>query len=282
MPLVTICGLPSSGKTTRAVELKRRLEERLSQEGRRKLSVQIVGDESLGVARTAYASANEEKMARGALLSAVERLVSREVIVIADSLNYIKSVRYQLHLIAREVSTTHCVVHCAIPVDVARGINQGRADGYPAQVFDELAMRFEEPNPATRWDSPLFTLIQHDPDDQLPFDAIWDAIIERRAPPPNTATAMKPVAETNYLYELDRATQAVVAAVMDAQKSGIPMSHVPVPGAHAQVSLPGRSLSLAELRRHRLQFTKLNRQVPIPVDKIASAFVDYLNAIAFS
>lgn len=44
------------------------------------------------------------------MLSAVERLLSREDIVIADGMNYIKGFRYQLYCVARAISTPHCVV----------------------------------------------------------------------------------------------------------------------------------------------------------------------------
>ena len=46
-------------------------------------------------------------------------------------------------------------------------------------------MRFEEPNPNQRWDSPLFVI---QPDDILPFKNIEDAIFNRKPPPPNMAT----------------------------------------------------------------------------------------------
>ncbi|KAJ2898317.1 kti12, chromatin associated, partial [Coemansia aciculifera] len=217
--------------------------------------------------------ASAEKLARGALLSAVERLVSRETIVIADTPNYIKGLRYQLYCISREVSTTQCLVHCAISVDAAREINRGRGgDAYTEELFEELVMRYEEPNPAAKWDSPLFTVIQHDAADKLPFDAIWGAIVEQRAPPPNFSTAVKPVSETNYLFELDKMTLDIVNAILESQKSGVPTSQVVVPGTCDKVQMPGRNLTLSELRRYRMQFTKLNRQVPLKIDKIATQF----------
>ena len=46
MPLVLICGFPSSGKTTRATELKEHLEDKC------KKVVNIISDHSLGVNRT--------------------------------------------------------------------------------------------------------------------------------------------------------------------------------------------------------------------------------------
>ncbi|KAJ1823094.1 kti12, chromatin associated [Coemansia sp. RSA 2599] len=280
MPLILMTGYPSSGKSTRAAELKRLFEERLAQpeNKQRQLRVHIIDDASLGFDHQAYASAREEKNARGALLSAVERLVSKEDVVIADTPNYIKGLRYQLYCIAREVATTHCVVYCAISVDEARKINAQRgAQAYDEKLFDELVMRYEEPNASAKWDSPLFTVIQHIADDALPFDSIWASVVEKRALAPNFATAVKPVSESNYLFELDRITQEIIGAVLESQNSGVPMFEVAVPGSSKKVRMPGRNLTLSELRRVRMQFTKLNKQVPLKVDAIADAFAEYLN-----
>ena len=51
--------------------------------------------------------------------------------------------------------------------------------------LDGLVMRFEAPESRNRWDSPLFTIL---PEDELPFEAICDAIFHRKAPPPNMST----------------------------------------------------------------------------------------------
>ncbi|KAJ2724533.1 kti12, chromatin associated [Coemansia sp. Benny D115] len=277
MPLVLMTGFPSSGKSTRAQELKDKLEERL-RATETPMTVQIISDATLGYSHSTYESASEEKDARGALLSAVERLVTKDTIVIADTPNYIKGLRYQLYCIAREVATTHCVVYCALPVAEARRFNEGRSDGYSEQLFDALVMRYEEPNSAARWDSPLFTVVQHEkPREELPMEDIWGALVERRALAPNFATAMKPVAATNYQSELERATKQVIEAVLEAQSSGVPMTEVTVAGANEKVQMPGRNLTLSELRRLRMQFTKLNRQVPLKIETIADSFISYLN-----
>ena len=59
-----------------------------------------------------HADPNEEKKARGAVQAAVERVLSKKDVVIADGLNYIKGFRYQLHCIAKALGTPQCVV-CA-------------------------------------------------------------------------------------------------------------------------------------------------------------------------
>ncbi|RKP06409.1 chromatin associated protein KTI12 [Thamnocephalis sphaerospora] len=267
MPLVIVSGLPSSGKTTRARALEAYLRERAQQEGAR-ITVHRVDDESLNVVRTAYATAMEEKKARGALLSAVERLLNRDTIVIADALNYVKGFRYQLYCVARAVSTPHCVLYCGVPTELARTWNQerGEQEAYTLQVFDELATRYEEPDAMRRWDAPLFTVTHEDT--ELPLDDIWSALMLRKAPPPNMATAVKKVSDTNTLHELDRSTQAVVDAVLQAQQEGV---------GTTSVALPMRCVTMTELRRLRRQFIGINKAHTLPEERMTEAFVEYLN-----
>ena len=54
--------------------------------------------------------AKSEKAARGTFYSAVQRVLSKDDIVIADGMNYIKGFRYQLYCEAKALSTPHCVV----------------------------------------------------------------------------------------------------------------------------------------------------------------------------
>ena len=66
--------------------------------------------------QTLIVEARTEKPARGTFYSAVQRLLSKDDIVIADGLNYIKGFRYQLFCEAKALSTPHCVViHALTP-----------------------------------------------------------------------------------------------------------------------------------------------------------------------
>ncbi|CAI2191956.1 16017_t:CDS:2, partial [Funneliformis geosporum] len=220
MPLIILCGIPSSGKTRRANQIMQYFVERFSNE-KKTNSVNLINDESLGITKDSYKDTRiEEKKARGTLLSAVERLISKDDLIIADGMNYIKGFRYQLYCIARAVGTPHCVVYCGIPVEVAREWNSKRSvDGYDATVFDELVSRFEEPDDRNRWDSPLYTVLYSD--SAVPYDGIWNSVINKKPIPPNLSTVSKPVSETNYLYELEKATQDIINEVLDAQKLNV-------------------------------------------------------------
>ncbi|ORY95672.1 chromatin associated protein KTI12 [Syncephalastrum racemosum] len=276
MPLIVLTGYPSSGKSRRADQIKQYLLERLQNENKN-MRIHHIHDPSLNVTKDAYRDPREEKKARGAMLSAVERVLSKDDIVIADGLNYIKGFRYQLYCIARAIGTPHCVVHAGTPTQMAKEWNAQRADGYDETVFDELVTRYEEPEARNRWDAPLFTVIYDD--ENVPGDAIWDAVILRRPPPPNLSTISKPVSDTNYVYELDKVTLEIINAVVEGQKEhgpgGLPMV---VPNASEKVVNPARSVTLSELRRLRKQFISINKQrTTLDVGRLGDLFTEYLN-----
>ncbi|KAK5443466.1 kti12, chromatin associated [Exophiala xenobiotica] len=145
MPLLIITGLPCSGKTHRAQQIAADLKAYISSDpasfGRR--TVQIIpshhasADESYDENKASiadaeslrdqiYNSAAQEKNARAAEFSAIKRAVSKDNIVIADGLNYIKGYRYQLWCEANAVGTRCCVVHVASQEDQCKQWNRER------------------------------------------------------------------------------------------------------------------------------------------------------------
>ena len=65
--------------------------------------------------------------------------------------------------------------------------------------LDGLVMRFEAPQSRNRWDSPLFTIL---PEDELPCEAICDALFHRKAPPPNMSTVSVGWSNSFHLHHL--------------------------------------------------------------------------------
>ncbi|XP_053319231.1 protein KTI12 homolog [Spea bombifrons] len=270
MPLVVLCGFPCSGKSRRAGELLEHLEKM----GRK---VCIVGDHALGLDRNAvYADSRNEKEVRGTLRAAVERKLNKEDVVILDSLNYIKGYRYELYCLIKHVQTPHCLIHCLTSPETSSTWNQQReqSERYTQEIFDALVQRFEAPDSRNRWDSPLFTLHM---DDELPVEPICNAIFHRKAPPPNQSTQTQPLSSTNFLHELDKVTQEVVSAILNAQKTSIPGDVIVVPGATERIVLP-RILNMSELRRLRHQFISYTKLHPNEnISQLANMFVQYLN-----
>uniref|UniRef100_A0A3P8TMC9 Protein KTI12 homolog n=1 Tax=Amphiprion percula TaxID=161767 RepID=A0A3P8TMC9_AMPPE len=271
MPLIVMCGYPCSGKTSRAEELKGYFEE----SSQRK--VHIVGDKGLDVEKNSvYADSQKEKNVRASLKAEVERKVTKDDIVILDSLNYIKGYRYELFCLIKHTQTPHCLVYCLTSDEQSSLWNTSReaAEQYNQDIFDALVQRFEAPDSRNRWDSPLFTILK---DDTLPFEAISDALFKRKAPPPNQSTQSQPLSSVNFLYELDKITQDVLMAIFNAQKTSVPGDLVPVPGATEKVELT-RSINMAELQKLRRQFISYTKMHPTEnTGQIANMFVQYLN-----
>lgn len=245
-----------------------------------------------------------EKDARATIYAAVKRVLTNKDIVILDGANYIKGWRYQLYCEAKAVRTPHCVVHIGTPISQAREINDSRLasgeaasngeDGlkkeeeqpYEKECWENLVYRYEEPNEMARWDKPLFTVIWDDP--TPPCDAIWDALIGseseggKKIVRPNQATVLKAASSEDYLYELDRSTQAILNRILEWAKDhpGEGGGEVAVgEGGNEDlvIDLPSNPVGLPALQRLRRQFISLNRQNSVPVKRIKESFVGYLN-----
>ncbi|KAF1849309.1 chromatin associated protein KTI12 [Cucurbitaria berberidis CBS 394.84] len=292
MPLVLISGFPSAGKTTRATQLKDYFEAKIASSSAdaraSRLKVHLINDQTLGVSRSVYHTARAEKDARAEEYSAVKRVLSRDDVVIADGMNYIKGFRYQLYCEAKALQTPSCVLHIGTPAERCRENNKKLlADkdsdgGYEEEDFENLIFRYEEPNGMTRWDSPLFIAVEED--ETPPNDQIWDALIgsdgKMKVVKPNLATVLKPATEQNYLYELDKTTSDILAQIMTYQKdhAGEGGGEIGVQDVEKPIELPATPMTLSQLQRIRRQFITMNRSHSFSKARIREVFVDYLNA----
>jgi protein KTI12 len=329
MPLIIVTGLPTSGKSTRAKQLYDHLSARAAGSKRR---VHLISDDSLSISRRVYdlsqlpahvRSANaSEKDARATIYGAVKRVLTDKDIVILDGLNYIKGWRYQLHCESKEQRTPSCILQIGCAVDQAKKVNEDRlaaqkareaksqttefeadaitdtteiAEPYEPGNWENLVFRYEEPNPMTRWDSPLFTLIWEDEEDRAKkvFDDIWETVAGdgRKVVRPNQATVQRSRdAGGDYLYILDRETQDIVKRVLDQQgDEGGGEVKIPLNAEGHEdlvVDLPGgKKVGLPQLQRYRRAFIGLNRGGigleavgNMAADRMRESFVRYLNA----
>ncbi|KAI1340475.1 chromatin associated protein KTI12 [Xylariaceae sp. FL0016] len=329
MPLIIVTGFPTSGKTTRAKQLHEYLSSRIqsttSTGSAPKYRLHLISDQTLSISRSVYdlsalpahtRSANaSEKDARAAIYGAVKRVLSDRDIVILDGLNYIKGWRYQLYCESKAVHTPSCLLQIGCSRDKSREVNEERlrqqADGaearkngddtgeeegaYEPANWENLVFRYEEPNAMTRWDSPLFTLIWEDGEDQAKqvFDNLWDTVAGegRKIIRPNQATVQRSRdAGGDYLYILDRETQDVVKRILDQQVDeggdvSIPRNNGE-DGGELVIELPaGKKIGLPQLQRLRRAFMGLNRG-GIGLEgvgnlngpgRIRESFVGYLN-----
>ena len=75
-----------------------------------------------------HSDAAKEKLTRGVLKSYVDQKLNNKSVVILDSLNYIKGFRYELHCMARELRSSHCVVWVRSNEQVAEEWNRNRPE----------------------------------------------------------------------------------------------------------------------------------------------------------
>lgn len=175
---------------------------------------------------------------------------------------------------------------------------QGTTEPYEKGNWDNLIFRYEEPNPMTRWDSPLFTLIWEDDEQQATkvFSDLWDTIAGegRKVVRPNQSTVQRGRdAGGDYLYNLDRETSDIVKRIMEAQRDDDGVDEVRIPRSSGgpqgddglTVELPaGKKVGLPQLQRLRRAYMGMNRGGigletvgNMSAERIRETFVRYLN-----
>ncbi|KAJ6805541.1 protein KTI12-like protein [Iris pallida] len=294
MALVVMCGQPCSGKSTAAACLS----DALAAVDPRP-TVRIIDESSLHLGRNqSYADMTVEKNLRGVLRSEVDRSVSRDSIIVVDSLNNIKGYRYELWCLARAAGIRYCVIYCDTVDDHCREWNNQRQENgqssYDTNIFEDLVRRFERPDRRNRWDSPLFELCPSK-DNSSPVIAEAVSYLTRKVDSktrdvkvlqPTIATSTVRSTEANTLYEMDRATQEVINVIVEAQSQSLGgiISRISVGQHLPTISLNTIPVGLPELRSLRRTFIKLTGQYslsgpppPSDADSAKRMFVDYLN-----
>nr|XP_015903344.1 protein KTI12 homolog isoform X2 [Parasteatoda tepidariorum] len=241
MPLVIICGLPSSGKSFFANKIYKHCS--LSKK------CILIRDEDVpnGFKRNdVYACSQKEKELRSFLKSQVERHLSKDKI------------------------------HCDLLPDDCWIYNNAKiqAEQYNKSIFDALVQRFEVPEDKNRWDSPLFTIHK---DEDIPLTEIEAALFSRKAPPPNQSTQNQPLSSTNFLYDLDKITQDIVKEILNSQRMCEPGDPIAVPRADQTVHLT-KTATAGDLTRIRRQFISYTKSHTVSdSNKIPNMFVHYIN-----
>lgn len=185
--------------------------------------------------------------------------------------------------------------------DVTLGDTDSPQEPYlPRSNWENLVFRYEEPNPMTRWDSPLFILTWTDsPEDaRKVFDQIWDEVIVNK--PQKLIRANKSTVQRDkdpggdYLYVLEKETQDIVKKILEQQAEvgeggTVSLSRSGGPTGKEdeemlEVELPGKKVGLPQLQRFRRAFVALNRGGigleavgTLAAGRLRESFVGYLN-----
>lgn len=304
MPLILFTGYPCSGKTTKARELIALLQEKIDNTpalSNKKYTITYHTDESLGINHNDYITSQDERKLRSEIISAVKRDISKNNIVIVDSLNYIKGFRYQLHCEVKNSSTTFCLIHIMCPVKTIHEWNKNSINSWDPELLNQLIQRYEEPQAQTRWDSPLFPVLSTQDSMKNYFEDISSAIfstcnslknrdpLSRAFQKPNSVTILKPASQTNFIQVLDMEAGKIVKKIMEeikvAQSIGARTSSRIIVSEDvtdindsrcSYVDLPVPGVTLAQLQRLKRQFVNLNKLRDMDKDRIIHLFADFL------
>lgn len=259
MALVILSGVPGSGKTTLANNLKPLFEAT----GRKCV---IVSEPS--VEDGAFSASRRETTARSDFKSAVHRALVPEQVVIADGMNFIKGFRYELWCFARESGFSCCCAFCDATDEEATERSKHR---YPPKTLKDLIGRMERPNDKQKWDRPL--IVVNDPNDKETLEAIVaqalsnsSKLVAKKA----TTKAIGSSAQVN--DQIDRAINEFSSELLKIQDT-VPLGgKITVCGATFVLK---RKLNPGQMKRAKREFAARAKSISDP-SNIAQSFADSL------
>lgn len=105
-----------------------------------------------------------------------------------------------MYCASKNIRSTQCTVYCGTPKDKCWELNKDRKEttqdlekdnetnshvAYTRVIFDELCLRYEEPESRNRWDSPLLITYAGE---AIPMETVRGYLFEMQKPTPNQST----------------------------------------------------------------------------------------------
>ncbi len=152
--LIVLMGLPSSGKSTIANLLAKKITEKYH------ILCTVVGTDDI---RKMIPSQSEqfnpdfEPFIKSWTLNNIRFCLKNERIVINDDMNYYKSMRHDLKQVAEKNQANFVLIHIKIPLETALKWNIKRGSPIPQDVIKRVADRLDLPGDY-KWDTPLATI----------------------------------------------------------------------------------------------------------------------------
>ncbi|XP_034946191.1 protein KTI12 homolog [Chelonus insularis] len=271
MPLIIITGTPTSGKSTRALELRKYFIEICEKKVDIISEIQIITKSGYNK-NILYADSKKEKAIRNDIRSSTQHLLNKNDILIIDGSNYIKGYRYELYCLSKSLKTPQCTIYCEVPTEHSWLLNEQKPDDdkYSREIFDSLITRYEPPDSKNRWDAPLFSVTLHD---KLPLDDIYKSLYLVKPPKPNMSTEPVPLLSTNTLFQLNKITQEIIDEILEAEALGI-TSNIKLKRFNLFVE---RGASASQLSRLKQSFLSCSKMLQMNTEEIPFLFVKFLN-----
>lgn len=259
MSLILLVGVPGSGKTTLANNLKKHFES----QGQECVIVTEKGAEA-----GSYDSTVAEKMNRSDFLDLIGKQLSLERVVIADGLNFIKGYRYQIFCLAREHHLRWCVAFCDVDEETAFNRSKGK---YPQEKrLRRLIGRMERPKVTTKFDNPL--VIVKDANSEESIKEIVSHAMNKNAklvPKKATSSCAESAQINDKVDQLINKFCEELVKLQETTPTGIPIT---ICGA---TITPKKKYNHANLKKAKLQFATRAKQLS-GTTEVVQAFADSL------
>ena len=149
--LIILCGLPASGKSTFAQEVKKLIETNSKQ------IAKIVDPDLIRTLISPEFNFTLEKNVRNKHLANIEHFLKIGMIAISDDLNYYSSLRHQLKDIADKLHKRYYIVHISTPLETCLKWNKVRGNPIPNSVINKINKKFDNFR-NYQWDTPTLVL----------------------------------------------------------------------------------------------------------------------------
>ena len=228
--------------------------------------------DALGVLHFQESPSRRETTARSDFKAAVHRALVPDRIVIADGMNFIKGLRYELWCFARELGLGYCCAFC--DVDEATAINRSKSR-YTERQLKDLIGRMETPNERQKWDRPL--TIVTDPNDKKTLDAIAQNAVaksSRLVAKKATSKAIGNAAQVN--DQIDRIINEFTTELLSIQDN-VPLGgKITVCGATFVLK---KKLNAGQLKRAKREFAERAKTIT-EQSSVAQLFADSLAVLS--
>ncbi len=201
--LIIFTGIPASGKSSLARELKRRLE--LENE-----SIEIVDSDE--IRRKTYHTNFDpslESFIREESLFKINNHLKAGKHVISDDINYYQSMRHELKEIARDNKDIFQIIYFDIPLKTALKRNEERGEPIPQEVIYKIHDKFDIPGKKYNWDEAFHVIAGN-----KPVEEEARILIEKIKPYLRRKLEFSNIriqAELNFAQEIDKITRNLVS-----------------------------------------------------------------------